>query len=305
MIIGLLLACAEDPCPTGSVRQDDGLCYLTDDTGTEEVDDCAVEALGSGLAVGEASCSAGICAVPAGAFVMGDAQPESPDQCPPHTVELSAYRIDQTEVTAGQWAACEAAGVCDALPDCPSDALYDDADALPAVCMTWTEAAAYCDWAGGRLPTEAEWEKAARGEQGALWAWGSTPPSCLEANYRYVSAYCRGGVVAVGSYAAVTGSVISSAQSAFGLLDTAGNAWEWTADWYDASYYRTAPEVDPPGPTTCSLTVDAPPDACLYRVMRGGGYNSTQDVIRGTARSFASPEHWDVNIGFRCAYDAP
>ncbi len=302
MIASLLLACSGDDCPPGSARQADGLCYLTD-TGEPEVEDCLLAPLGSGLAVGVEDCDGGVCQVPAGDFVMGDSAPEAPDQCPVRVVELSAFSVDQTEVTAADWEACVQAGGCDSLPHCPSEALYEDRDALPAVCMTWTQADAYCGWAGGRLPTEAEWEKAARGEEGALWAWGATPPSCPEANFRYVSAYCKGGTVDVGTYDVTVTSFTPSARSAFGLLDTVGNVWEWTADWYDARYYQDAPDVDPPGPEACSLTVTDERGECLSRVIRGGAYNSTQDVTRGTSRSFAPPDHWDVNIGFRCAYD--
>lgn len=295
-MIPLLLACAATP--SGDSGPAPG-----QDTG--ELDPCLVDLEYSGEAEGQASCREGICEVPAGPFVMGAANPQAPDQCPVRQVELSAFAIDEVEVTRAAWRGCVSDGACEELRHCESQATYQDEDLLPAVCITWEQAAAYCAWAGGRLPTEAEWEKAARGTQGAAWAWGSTAPSCSTANYRYVNAYCRGGVVEVGSYDVVEDelSTVASARSAHGLLDTVGNAWEWVGDWYDAGRYRDAPDVDPQSPEQCRLDPDGDPEECRYRVMRGGGYNSTQDTTRGAARSFADPALWDVNLGVRCAYD--
>ncbi len=264
---------------------------------------CEVDLGESGLAVGVADCEAGICAVPAGPFVMGAAEPAFPDQCPPRWVELSAFSIDQTEVTRAAWSACHADGACPEAPPCESVADVDDPDQLPVACVDHAEAAAFCAWAGGRLPTEAEWEKAARGDDGAPWAWGPQPPSCVDANFRFNSAYCKGGLVEVGSYEFPgVGAAGDSGRSAYGLLDTVGNAWEWTADWYDAGYYRRAPDRDPPGPDSCSIDVDGELAACRYQVLRGGAYNTTQDTTRGSARSFGEPGLRDVNLGFRCAY---
>jgi len=288
----LTLGCAE---PTSDPAGD----------GPTEVDACTVAVSGSGDPVGEASCTGGICEVPAGSFVMGDANPLSPDQCPPRLVELSAYGIDETEVTRAQYAHCVEAGPCDPVPFCESRAPgVVDPDQLPVVCLTHAQAETFCSWLGGRLPTEAEWEKAARGVEGALWAWGAHPPSCVIANFRYSSGFCADGVVDVGTYAAVDGPLpVDSTRSAYGLADTVGNAWEWTADAYDAGWYRDAPNIDPPGPEACATTVGADRGECLFKVIRGGAYNSVQDSTRGTTRSLARPGVWDVNLGMRCAYD--
>ncbi len=297
-MIGLLLACATE-CPEGSSLGADGLCYLdAADTGEPPAaaDPCAVEEPGGGAVLGQQSCTDGVCEVPAGDFVMGSANPVHPDQCPPRVVTLSAFAIDETEVTAARWKSCVSAGGCQEPPECPSEAEYTELGQLPVVCVGWQEAADFCAWAGGRLPTEAEWEKAARGEDGALWAWGSQPPSCERANFRYISAYCQGGIMDVGSYSDDT-------RSAFGLLDVVGNAWEWTADGYDADYYTEAPDVDPPGPTSCNIELEREPGECSHRVIRGGGFNTTQDTTLGSTRSFSPPDFWDNNIGFRCAYD--
>ena len=160
-------------------------------------------------------------------------------------------------------------------------------------CLTWQQAADYCDWSGGRLPTEAEWEKAARGTDGAIWAWGAQPPTCNHANFRFVTTYCNLATVEVGSYPFT---------SPFGLSDTVGNVWEWTDDWYDAGYYRDAPDLDPPGPDSCRMTPEGVKDACEYRVIRGGAYNTPESVVEGSARSIARPDITDPNIGFRCVW---
>ncbi len=298
LLASLLLSCGGPPGGDGAAEDPAA-------TTTPASDPCAVELGESGLAVGEANCTDGVCEVPAGSFVMGADLDGFPDQCPPRRVELSAFAIDETEITRSAWASCEAAGACPALPACPSISAHDDEGALPATCVTWDEAQGFCAWAGGRLPTEAEWEKAARGTDGAPWAWGPVPPSCLEANFRFSSATCYGGVIEVGRLAAPDSvdAQVSSTRSAYGLVDTVGNAWEWVADWYDARYYQDAPDVDPPGPEQCAQGVDAARGTCRYRVIRGGGYNVTQDATRGSARASGVPELRDGNLGFRCAYD--
>jgi formylglycine-generating enzyme required for sulfatase activity len=291
VILALLWGCATE-CPTGSSLADDGLCYLDADTGPSEAA-CEVVDGSAGSVVGEADCTEGRCRIPAGSFWMGEANPETPDRCPPREIMLSAYTIGEREVTVGEYAACVADGGCTAQPSCEAAAEGTPVELIPATCLTWQQASDYCTWTGGRLPTEAEWEKAARGEQGAPWAWGSQPPTCSHANFRFVTTYCHLGLVAAGSY---------MFSSAFGLKDTAGNAWEWTADFYDAGYYTDAPDEDPPGPETCRQTPDSPSGDCTHRVIRGGSYTSVEDVILGSARSLADPTITDPNIGFRCAW---
>ena len=237
---------------------------------------------------------------------MGDANPDRPEQCPPRSVELSESAIDEREVSNGEWNACVDAGACVEAPAwCESLVPMQEHDELPVVCISWYEASEYCDWVGGRLPSEAEWEKAARGTDGPLWPWGNLAPSCATANFRYVADYCKGGVVQVGTYEFPIDAEtqITATASGFGLLDVTGNAWEWTADWFDAGWYRDSVDVDPPSPESCSLDVDGEPGECRYRVLRGGAWNTTQDTTRTTTRSFMAPDLADDNIGFRCAYD--
>jgi formylglycine-generating enzyme required for sulfatase activity len=210
-------------------------------------------------------------------------------------VELSAFQIQQQEVTVESYQACVDAEGCESIPShCETAADMENPDLAPITCVRHDQAEAYCAWVGGRLPTEAEWEKAARGEEGTPWAWGQAAPNCTTANFREITTYCELGVIEVGSY--------ETSLSPYGLMDTVGNAWEWVSDFYDASYYRDAPDVDPQGPESCSLEVGGTRDICTHHVMRGGAFNTRQDASKGSARAFGSAELWDVNIGFRCAF---
>ena len=200
-------------------------------------------------------------------------------------------------MSRGRYEDCVEEGVCAPLsPVCRTDAPVDDLlDQTPATCVTWDEAAAFCAHAGGRLPTEAEWEKASRGTDGATWPWGRDDPTCNRANFHFTPAHCEVGPLEGGHY---------PTRSPFGLADTAGNVWEWTADWYDARSYRDAPDKDPPGPSAdCHATVSAEAGACDRRVIRGGAWNVRRDNLLTYNRSAAEPVVRDPELGFRCAYD--
>lgn len=256
-------------------------------------DPCAVVEGPTGLAEGIFDCDPDdLCGVAQGPAWLGLADPAAPDACPMVQVEVEAFRIDRTEVTRANYQTCVDAGGCtSAVESC--DAHAGEEGGAPVTCVDWQQAADYCAWMGKRLPTEIEWEKAARGTEGAMWAWGEIPPDCNHANFRYVAAYCRGMVVPVGTY---------PGQSAFGLLDTVGNAWEWTNDWYDAEAWRRIdPEAPMPPESDCRDRVGGEVVACHAKVIRGGAYNTTEATTRGGARSFAEPSVFDDNIGFRCA----
>ena len=185
--------------------------------------------------------------VPAGTFQMGCDSAHNggygcgaahSDELPLHMVTLDAYRIDRTEVTNAQYAQCVAAGGCTVPADYSSSTCspyYNKATyaKYPVIHVTWHQADAYCRWAGKRLPSEAEWEKAARGASDTrAYPWGDGTPTCALVNGD-VNGYCVGDTNAVGSYPAGV--------SPYGALDMAGNVWEWVNDWYSDTYYSVSP----------------------------------------------------------------
>ena len=217
--------------------------------------------------------------VPAGEFLMGsgdfDADVEGDEQ-PQHTVDLNAYWIDRTEVTNAMYQRCTEAGKCTAPMRSPryTIAAYTH---HPVVGVTWLQAQAYCARAGRRLPTEAEWEKAARGTEGHLYPWGNELPDSGRLNFNQQV----GGTTEVGQYPASV--------SPYGALDMAGNVWEWTADWYDSHYYAASPAENPAGPSSGNI-----------RVLRGGAWSVEPRAVRAANRFWAFPGRNDLD-GFRCA----
>jgi len=261
-------------------------------TDTSEAPEYCGSAEYGGTVVGVPNCNDGTCEVPAGSFWMGSTTGRY-DECPPRLVELSTYKIGKYEVTRGEYDLCVEAEVCEARPsECGAHSHDWDEELLPATCVDYSQASAYCSWSGGRLPTEAEWERAARGDDGVKWSWGNSSPTCSDANFRFVSWYCFTSVIEVGQY--------PNSESPWGLLDTAGNAWEWTGDYYDHDYYTYAEDIDPMGPELCSLSSNEEDTDCHHRVIRGGAFNTTEDTTTGSARSFAHEDAADENLGFRC-----
>jgi formylglycine-generating enzyme required for sulfatase activity len=198
---------------------------------------------------------------------------------PQHPVSLDTFYIDKTEVTNAQYRACVKAGACDA----PSDTIYyDDPNYAqhPVVYVSWNDADAYCRWAGKRLPTEAEWEKAARGNDWRTYPWGEGI-DCDHAQY----GECGGQTVPVGSKP--TGA------SPYGALDMAGNVWEWVSDWYAPDYYSQSPRYNPPGP-----------DSGQERVLRGGSWDNVPHLLRGANRAWRGPDYRSYSVGFRCVRPA-
>ena len=224
----------------------------------------------------------GMVLIPAGPFMMGcnDAVDTQcmPDERPFHQVTLSAFEIDPTEVTLAEFAKCLAANVC-AGSEAPTTNPVD----WPIGYISWDVANAYCTWVGKRLPTEAEWEKAARGADGRKYPWGNTDPDCSHANTQG----CGGRVVGVGS--------LPLGASPYGVLGMAGNVSEWVEDLYSAAYYANSPASDPVN------TVGGGRD----RALRGGDYASPGNLTRVSTR-FAHPQGSGQSYtGIRCARSSP
>lgn len=246
--------------------------------------------------------------VPAGTFLMGAAEDDTlakDSEKPQHEVNLDAYWIDRTEVTNLNFGKCLAAGACHPKQYEISASSYipysvhPDTRNFPALIYESEPAVEYCQWAGRRLPTEAEWEKAARGTDARLYPWGNDPLSCDLANY-----YACGVFTSATSTAprcgnnehCQTSAVDSHAAgiSPYGVLNMAGNVWEWVADWYQADYYSHSPIDNPRGPASGD-----------FRVIRGGGATSISQDLRATRRASGEPEHYmDGQMGFRCAMDS-
>lgn len=205
---------------------------------------------------------------------------------PAHEVYLDSFWIDQTEVTNEKYQLCLDAGEC--VPLMSNESYTRDSyfgnnrfNNYPVVYVDWNMASAYCQWAGRRLPTEAEWEKAARGTEGRIYPWGNALP--ISGLLR--TANDQDDTYEVGLYTA--------GASPYGALDMAGNVQEWTADWYDPEYYQKAPKDNPQGPATGEL-----------RSIRGSGWgDSTYYTIRTAARGGDDPDLplFRYYLGFRCA----
>ena len=211
--------------------------------------------------------------VPEGEFTMGSDSGDS-DEKPAHRVYLDEFHIDKYEVTNEQYNQCISAGPCS--PNKKYNGFTDPRQ--PVVGVDWNQASTYCSWAGKRLPTEAEWEKAARGKDGRTYPWGEGI-DCTKANY-YKCGHKK--TKPVGSY--------PSGASPYGAMDMAGNVWEWTADWYDKKYYRNSPNRNPKGPSSGT-----------YRVVRGGGWILNPRVVRPSDRLWSAPSNRIDYYGFRCA----
>jgi formylglycine-generating enzyme required for sulfatase activity len=218
--------------------------------------------------------------VAAGDFTMGSDDYDS--EKPPHKVYLDGYWIYKNPVTVAQYRAfCNTTG--HAMPFRPDWGWRDD---HPVVCVTWDDATAYAKWSHASLPTEAQWEKAARGTDGRAYPWGNKwdPSRCAHSESKLGD---LGSTKPVGSYP--TGA------SPYGALDMAGNVWEWCADWYDVSYYKSSPASNPAGPTSGG-----------YRVVRGGSWDVVNTAIfRAAGRRGINPALSYDYYGFRCVVRAP
>lgn len=226
--------------------------------------------------------------VNSGNFIMGSSGNEAEeDEKPEHEVSLSAYKIGKYEVSVAQYDSCVRSGAC-------TPAHYNDGKCLvwngsrfnavvvpqsylkpdnPVVCVTWHQAVAYCRSKGMKLPTEAQWEYAAKAGTTNRYSWGNSSPTkeqCAINNEPEKVGTCK--------------------SNNWGLHDMTGNVWEWTSDYYDKQYYSSGIKSDPSGP-----------DAGFYKVIRGGGFYSGPAQLRIANRHWFSPDYTELSIGFRCA----
>ena len=226
--------------------------------------------------------------IPAGDFLLGT-NTGQPDEKPEHIVYLDAFWMDKTEVTNSMYSRCVKAGACNAPMKSNSitrdhyfgNPEYDD---YPVINITWQQAKKYCEWAGRRLPTEAEWEKAARGETANKYPWGDSPPDASRLNF-------AGNV---GDTTTVEGFPAGS--SPYGVSDMAGNVFEWVADCYGSGYYQSSPRQNPTGPPACEHG---------HRVIRGGTSWELppHDWSGATDRMNNLEDAYSASIGFRCSHE--
>jgi len=226
--------------------------------------------------------------VQAGKFTMGldSIDDITADEGPSHIVSLDAFYIDKFEVTNALYKVCVDLDICEQPRSTTFNNLFSyygnsEFDNYPVIYVDWNMAKAYCEWRDVYLPTEAQWEKAARGTDGRTYPWGEENVSCSRANYR-----CEGKTVRIGSYA--------DGKSVYGAYDMIGNVWEWVSDWYDENYYKKIGEdaINPQGPSSGQ-----------YRILRGSPWYFYTSNARITDRFKFDPTYSDVGVGFRCARD--
>ncbi len=225
----------------------------------------------------------GMLRLPGGRFVMGSASPRAPiNERPAHPVSIAPFWIDRTEVTVGAYRACVQGGTCVRPARSSATCTFDSGeDELPVSCVHWRDADAYCRFVGKRLPSEREWEYAARGMYAIAFPWGGGGSSCSAA----VTLINDQSGKSCAFHPAKVGAHASGA-SPFGVLDLSGNLEEWTSDWYVESLG--------PGPA---------PRAGAAHVLRGGGWLSPPSQSRTTSRNWGSALEAGPNVGFRCARD--
>ena len=236
-----------------------------------------------------------LCLIPAGTFTMGS-DADMPNEAPAHAIYLDAYYIGKTEVTNAEYypfwlenggtgsehTPISYGGAFGTWPD-----LAKTKPSHPVIGVSWHSATAYAAWRGMRLPTEAEWEKAARGTKARRWPWGNTFRQRIKGTTTHANIWNQSGVRLQPVESYPTGA------SPYGAQDMAGNVWEWVADWYSATFYHHSPDRNPKGPAVGSR-----------RVVRGGSWLNREMLARCSTRIGQYPEIGTSFIGFRLAKDA-
>lgn len=293
-------ACSDDcgtcaDCDTQpDVEDEDGQVDVVPDPQEDEDAEDAAEEVEPVCTIPEVLCEAGqhqeydlcvddveIIMVPAGSFTMGT---DGGVDNPTHTVNLAAFTIDRYEITNRKYQSCVEAGCC--TPP-QHDGSYTgrqpyygnpDFDNYPVIFVNWQQAQDYCEGLGKTLPTEAQWEKAARSDDGRTYPWGDDGANSSRANFNMP---INGDTMEVGTH--------SDGASPYGAEDMAGNVWEWAADWYDPDYYGASPTDDPQGP-----------DDGFVKVARGGGFGSLGSSLATYLRVSYHPMEAFSMLGFRC-----
>lgn len=234
--------------------------------------------------------------IPAGPYPMGVPQGDRDggrDEYPRHVIDIDDFYIDKYEVTNGRYLEFVKA-TNHRVPQNPKNptrnlwegvGIPESLADRPVVNVDWADADAYCKWAGRRLPREAEWEKAAKGNNDWRFPWGNVEPTDkhLNFNQKWIG---EKTLMPVGSY--------EKGKSPYGAYDMAGNVWEWINDWYDAKYYEKSPAKNPPGP-----------ESGTKRVIRGAGWQNETPTVRIFTRVDSDPTIRNESTGFRCAADVP
>jgi formylglycine-generating enzyme required for sulfatase activity len=218
--------------------------------------------------------------VPVGPFMMGSSMGDADEQ-PVHRVYVETFFMDKYQVSVGQYAKFLDATSQEAPPDWTT-MNRSQHQKRPIVNVDWMDADAYCTWAGKRLPTEAEWEKAARGTDGRTYPWGNEYPTKFFANVSQENWNNHGALTPVGTF--------ENGKSPYGIYDMAGNVWAWVSDWYDPDYYQSSPSQNPTGPPWGES-----------KVIRGGSWGSGPEALRSADREIHSPSFRGLGTGFRCA----
>ncbi len=219
--------------------------------------------------------------IPPSEFIMGNGGFDAPI----HTVAVDGFWMYETKVTNRMFAQCVAVGACSAPTEELGGPVYSNPEYAnhPVVGVTWDQSQTYCSWAQGQLPTEAQWEKAARGNDGNVYPWGNDKPACDVLNL----GYCSGRTSEVDSF--------SAGVSPYGLYDMAGNLFEWVNDWYGEAYYNDAQSAANP----------VGPESGQYRVIRGSSFETDFDQAESAIRHFGAQVYHSRDLGFRCAVTEP